>query len=265
MSAASILNIRPSLVLAVWLSNAIYYRRNWWKTILPNFFEPVIHLLGLGFGLGAMISDSAFGVSYFAFIAPGLMAASTMQGASFESTYNVFFKMRVYKTYDSFLNTEASIDDIALGEIIWSTTRAAAYGLSFLLVLLGFDLFGVDVIQSWWVLAAPLVVLLIGSLFSALGLAMSALFTTMDYFAFYFTLFIGPLFMLSDMFFPVEQFPYGSEIAWCTPLYHGVRIMRDLFQGTVAGDTLVSFAWLSVVTTVVFFWAIRLVRKRLIK
>ena len=78
---------------AVWMRNLTVYRHTWWTNILPNFFEPLLYLIGMGIGLGFYVGEEMGGESYLVFIAPGLMAAAAMNGATFETTYNMFVKL----------------------------------------------------------------------------------------------------------------------------------------------------------------------------
>ena len=103
------------MAVAVWRRNAAVYRHTWIKNILPNFFEPLLYLVGMGVGLGAYLQGELDGTSYITFIAPGLMAAAAMNGATFETTYNMFVKLHFGRLYDAFLCTPATLEDIAFG------------------------------------------------------------------------------------------------------------------------------------------------------
>ncbi len=217
----------------VWERNLRVYKSRWLYSIFPNFFEPVFYLLGLGVGLGAYVAaGGAFEGGYLAFIAPGLVAASAMNGASFETTYNVFVKLHFAKLYDAMVATRVNMEDVALGEILWAITRALLYGGIFLLVTL---FFGVPL--SATLLLAPLAIVLIGFCFAAIGMTFTALIPSIDYFSFYFTLFLTPLFLFSGIFFPIAgRFPdFLVVVAQLTPLYHGVELMRGLTTGKLAG------------------------------
>jgi lipooligosaccharide transport system permease protein len=206
------------------------YSRTWQLNLLPNFFEPVFYLVGLGLGVGFYI-DQINGIPYAQFLAPGLIAIAAMNGASFESTYNVYVRMNIARTYDGILATPVSDRELVMGELLWSITRAAIYGTGFYCITLLFGL-----LPSAW---SPLlfgVVLLTGYLFSAIGQAYAHTIPTIDLFSFYFTLFYTPLFIFSDTFFPIrdrlsETWQWLPEI---TPLYHCVRLMRACASGEFA-------------------------------
>lgn len=231
---------------AVFMRNATDYSHSWRINILPNFFEPVLYLIGMGLGLGYYLNDGMAGQDYLGFIAPGLCAASAMNGSSFETTYNMFVRMTFARLYDAYLSTPAQIQDVAFGELMWATTRALVYGIAFLLVIFAMTLLGFELVTSPWALAMPLALALIGATFALIGELFTSLIRQIDLYSYYFTLWITPLFLFSGIFFPVERFPYGETIAWFTPLYHAVRLSRGLCHGPLESAHLVSFLWLVV-------------------
>lgn len=250
----------PSLdgAARVWLRNATVYRRTFKFNIVPNFFEPVFYLLSMGIGLGAYVAGVAD--SYLAWVAPGLLAASAMNGATFEVTYNTFVKMTYDRTYDAMLSTPLEVEDIALGELAWAVTRAGLYGAAFLLVM---ALFGL--VRSPLALLAIPASLLIGFLFAGIGMVFTALNRNIELYSYYFTLFITPLFLFSEIFFPLERMPLLlQKAALATPLYHAVRLCRYLMLGSGGQAALVSTVWMLAVGAVLFAVAIRLMRRRLV-
>ncbi|MGH8907731.1 MAG: ABC transporter permease [Egibacteraceae bacterium] len=242
------------------LRNVTLYRRSWKLNILPQFFEPLLYLLSIGFGLGLYIGQQVAGVDYVLFIAPGLLAAAAMNGAVFEVTYNVFIRLRFVHLYDAVITTPLEPEDIALGELAWAVIRSLLYGTVFLLVtaLLGY-------VRSPWALAAPLAVALIGLAFATLGMVYTGLVSKIELFTYFFTLFITPLFLFSGIFFPFQNLPAVARwVAWLTPLHHGVETLRALM---LTGDvpTAVAHAlWLLAFSALLFPPAINLFRRRLI-
>jgi lipooligosaccharide transport system permease protein len=203
------------------------YRRTWTWNILPNFFEPVLYLLSIGIGVGAYISEMG-GTSYIAFLAPGLVCVAAMNGASFEVTYNIYVRLTFEKAYDAMLTTPVEPDDVLAGEILWAVTRACIYGGCFFVVI---ALIGLAPFPSA-LLVLPLIPLA-GLLFAAIGLTFSLRIPNIDLFSFYFTLFLTPLFLFSDVFFPLnerlsERWLWVAEVL---PLLHPVRIARAAFRG----------------------------------
>src|SRR3989338_6844028 len=176
-------NIYFKSALSVWWRNAIMYSKTWKLNILPNFFEPVFFLIGLGLGVGFYIQQIG-GVPYPVFLAPGLVAIAAMNGASFESAYNVYVRMNYNRTYDAIIATPVNEHEIIIGELLWSITRAMIYGGIFYLITL---LFGI--VPSVWSPGILLVLVLVGYLFSTIGMAYAFTIPTIDLFSVYFTLF----------------------------------------------------------------------------
>src|SRR6056297_652438 len=246
----------------VWLRNLWVYHERWAYGLLPNFFEPVFYLLGMGVGLGFYVSaEGAFDGNYLGFIAPGLVAAAAMNGASFETTYNVFVKLHFGKIYDATIATPVGIEDVTVGEAAWAVTRALIYGGVFLFVTL---FFGTEV--SWRLLPALAGIALVGFAFSALGLAFTSVVPTIDLFSYYFTLFLTPSFLFSDIFFPVaDRFPPALVlVAEATPLYRSVQLLRGIVFGDYA-TALLDVAYLVAVGTALTGFAVWRMRRRVLR
>jgi lipooligosaccharide transport system permease protein len=262
-------DIDLTTALSVWRRNVTEYGHTWMTNMLPNFFDPVLYLLGMGLGLGMFLGREVGGLSYIEFIAPGLMAASAMQGASFETTYNVFVKMNFAKLYDAYLATPAQIQDIAFGELLWAVSRGLIYGMAFLCVLIGFTLAGYGIIVSPWALLLPLAMALTAMMFALIGLTFTASIRNINYYGFYYTLWLTPLFLFSGIFFPLDD-PniaggHGEKIAWFTPLFHAVRLMRGLAQGGLEASHAVSALWILAVCAILMAVVPRRMRKRMVK
>ena len=235
------------------LRNYTTYRTNW-KLFLTGFFEPVFYLFSIGIGVGALVDGFTTGgkeVSYAAFVAPGMLAASAFNGALLDSTFNVFFKLKYQKLYDQILSTPLTTGAIARGEIAWGQLRGSTYAAMFLLVMLAMGL-----IDSWWAVLALPAVLLIGFAFSAVCMAATTWIRNFQDFD-KITLFQLPLFLFSATFFPIDS--YSGPVRWiveCTPLYRGVVLCRELTTGTVSVASLVSVVYL-LVMGVVGLWVVR--------
>ena len=224
------LSISLASATRVWQRNLWVYSKRWAYALVPNFFEPVFYLLGMGLGLGYYVTlGGGFGDSFLAYIAPGLVAAAAMNGAAFEATYNVFVKLNFARLYDAMIATRVNAEDVVVGELLWATTRATAYGAVFLLITLFFDS-----PLSWRLVPAVAGIALVGFCFSAIGMAFTATIKTIEVFSYFFTMFLTPLFLFSDIFFPVhERFPPAlAALAEWTPLYRGVQLVRGLVNGT---------------------------------
>ena len=244
----------------LWQRNASIYRRTYKFNILPNFFEPFLYLLAMGLGLGAYLHHIR-GVRYIDFIAPGLIATAAMYGTSFEVTFNAFVKMQFGKVYDAVMATPLSIEDVALGELLWGTSRSVIYGTLFTAIAAGFG-----VVHSWLAVLAPVGIGLIGLMFSVIGLSFTAVIPLIDFFTYYWTLFITPMFMFAGIFFPLTKLPgWIHVLAWFMPLYHGVNLVRALTLTGDAGSALASAAWIVVVTGALLVLPLNLLHRRLVR
>lgn len=253
------MNVSLPHALSVWQRNAAMYRRTWKLNLLPNFFEPVLYLASLGIGVGAYITEMG-GTSYLAFLAPALVCVAAMNGASFEVTYNIYVRLTFEKAYDAMLTTPIEPDDILTGEILWAITRSAIYGGCFFIVLAFFGLAPFP--SSLWVL---LLIPLTGLLFAAIGIVFSLRIPNIDLFSFYFTLFLTPLFLFSDVFFPLkERLPQSwLWVAEVLPLLHPVRLARAAFRGELSLVILWDLAYILVVSALLVAWGRHEVRRRL--
>jgi lipooligosaccharide transport system permease protein len=253
-------DVRLRSALRLWQRNASIYRRTYKLNILPNFFEPFLYLLAMGLGLGAYLARIQ-GVRYLDFIAPGLVATAAMYGTSFEVTFNAFVKMQFGRVYDAVMSTPLSIEDVGLGELLWGTTRATIYGVVFLAIASAFG-----VVHSWLAVLAPVGIALTGLLFSVIGLAFTAVIPLIDYFTYYWTLFITPMFLFSGIFFPLERLPgWVQAVAWFVPLHQAVNLMRALLLTGDVGAAAAAGAWLAAVTAVLFVLPLNLLRRRMVK
>ncbi len=244
---------------AVWRRNAAMYARTWMFNLLPNFFEPVLYLVAIGVGVGAYVAEMR-GMPYASFLAPGLVCVAAMNGASFECTYNVYVRLTFDKAYDAMLTTPIGPDEVLIGEVLWAMTRSAIYGGCFFLVLI---LFGLAPLPH--ALLALVAIPLSGLLFAALGLAFTLRVPSIDLFSFYFTLFLTPLFLFSDVFFPLEERLSGVWlwIAELLPLLHPVRIARMAFRGELSPVLLWDVFYILALATALLVWTRAAVRARL--
>ena len=219
--------------------------RHAWMAFVSGFFEPVFYLFSLGVGLGALVgqvtADDGTPVAYATFVAPALLASSAMNGAVIDSTFNIFFKLKYARLYDSVLATPLGPRDIAVGEISWALIRGLVYSLGFFVVALLAGL-----VQSWWGLLAVPAALLIGFAFAAAGMACTTYMRSWQDFD-YVQLAILPMFLFSATFFPLATYPPALQwVVQATPLFHGVALVRDLMLGSVGAGLLVHAAYLLV-------------------
>ena len=249
---------QPRVAARVWRRDMRVFGKAWRSGLLPPFFDPVFYLLAMGFGLGTYLA-TVRGIPYKQFVGPGLMASAVMWAASFETTWNLYFKIEETRLFDAVLATPVEVQDIVLGEIAWAATRAVVYGTVFLVVVTAFGL-----VDSPWALTAPLFLLLGGACFGSLGVAFTSLTRRVDGYSYYFTLFITPLFLFSGIFYPLDRLPdWVGVVAWFTPLYHLVEITRGLALGPDASAILGNATWLAVLTLALFPLPVLRLRSRL--
>lgn len=213
-----------------------------WIIVLTGVVEPVFYLLALGIGLGGYIGGvtDAQGqpVPYAAYIAPALLAVSAMNGAIYDSTWNVFFKMHFGKLYQGMLATSLGPLDVALGEISLALLRGAAYGTTFLLVM---QLLGLNL--SWTALLALPAMVVIAFGFASVGMGITSYLKTfqqMDWIPFV----MLPMFLFSATFYPLTVYP--EPIQWfiqALPLWHGVELLRGLTLGALGPTMLVHLGY----------------------
>ncbi len=243
----------------VWQRNFSVYTKLYKSSMVLNFVEPVLYLIALGIGLGAFVKEIN-GVPYINFIAPGIIASSSMFAATFECTYGTYVRMTYQKTFDAILATPVNIDDLIAGEIMWGATKSLIYGTIITIVI---SLFGL-IDSAWIILAIPLL-FISGLIFAEISVIFVSIVPGIDSFNYFYTLFMTPMFLFSGIFFPLEGLPpVISKIAFFTPLYHFVNIYRALSAGklTIAGWDIL---WIFAVVIILAPYPFRLMRKRIIK
>ena len=245
--------------------NLLVYKYTW-MVIVSGFFEPLFYLLSIGVGLGAIVPPID-GVSYSAFVAPGLLASSCLNGAITDGFFNVHFKLHHQKTYDGILSTPMRVPDVAFGEMLWALGRGSIYAAAFLCVLLALgEATGRPFLLSRWaVLAWPAAVLAAAS-FSAMALCLTTIARKIQDFDMVMGLLVMPMFLFSGIFVPVTRFP--EPVQWimrATPLYHAVSLLRQLTTGSVNITIAGHLAYLVVGGSVAFCVAMYRLERALIK
>lgn len=224
--------------------NVLVYRRIW-PLLASGVFEPVFYLFSIGVGVGSLIGKVSLAdgtlVDYRLFVAPALLASAAMNGAIYDATFNIFFKLKYAKLYDAVLSTPMTTTDVAVGEIVWSLLRGGLYAGSFLLLMvsLGFT-------QSWWVVLALPAATLVGFAFGAAGMAATTYVRTWADFE-WLQLIMLPMFLFATTFYPVTVYARPLRIfVECTPLYHAIELIRGLSLGRVGVGLLGNAAYLAV-------------------
>jgi lipooligosaccharide transport system permease protein len=207
------------------------YRRSW-MVIFSGFFEPLFYLFALGTGLhnlvGTVVGPGGHVISYTAFIAPALLASSAMNGAIFDSTINVFFKLKYAKLYDAMLATSLGPLDVAIGEISWALIRGGLYSAGFLVVMLVMGL-----TASWWAVLLLPAALLIALGFASVGMALTSYMKSIQDLDLVEVAML-PLFLFSGTFYSLSVYPAWLRIiVECLPLQHGIALLRGLNAGVL--------------------------------
>ena len=215
----------------------LQYKRSYRASIFSSFLTPVLFLAAMGLGLGSYVDGSATnpslgGVSYLAFLAPGLLAATCMQSAAFEGAFPIMAGLVWSRIFHAMYATPVTGRDIALGNLAWIGARMLLIATVFTAIIVAFG-----------AAASPLIVLAIpaaaltGLAFAAPIMAFSATQRTPEKFNAVFRFGITPLFLFSGTFYPVESLPtFLQPLAWVTPLWHGVSLTRGLSLGTIGED-----------------------------
>ncbi len=207
------------------------YRRSW-LVIFSGFFEPLFYLFALGTGLhnlvGTVVGPGGHVISYTAFIAPALLASSAMNGAIFDSTINVFFKLKYAKLYDAMLATSLGPLDVAIGEISWALIRGGLYSAGFLVVMVAMGL-----TASWWAALLLPAALLIALGFASVGMALTSYMKSIQDLDLV-EVAILPLFLFSGTFYSLSVYPaWLRVVVECLPLQHGIALLRALNAGAI--------------------------------
>jgi lipooligosaccharide transport system permease protein len=242
--------LRPRRAAAVTTRNVVAFRTSgtYWWLVVSGFAEPILYLLAIGWGVGALVGDIELPdgrvVSYLTFLAPALLATAAMNGAIAESTMNFFAKMKFVKLYDSVLNTPVTPVEIAFGELGWAMIRGGMYTCAFLVVMVAMDL-----TTPMRAVAALPAALLVGFAFGGIGIALATFMRSWQDFD-YVGIVQFALFLFSGTFVPVHSYPAALQgVVYLTPLYHGVELIRSITTGPAGWGQLWNVAYLLVVTT----------------
>ncbi|MEY3035162.1 MAG: hypothetical protein RLZ86_1784 [Actinomycetota bacterium] len=227
------------------IERSLYVNKLSWMIVVSGFFEPLFYLFSIRIGFGSLIGDIEFAgrtVSYAQFVAPALMASSAMNGAVYDSTMNVYFKLRHARLYDGVLATPMSSKDVAVGEIGWALTRGTLYSIVFLGCLIALGL-----TDSWTVFMAVPACLLLGAAFASVGMAATTYMRSWEDFDWVQTI-VLPLFLFSATFYPLSSYGAWGWVVQISPLYHGVALVRAACLGIATWGIVVHVAYLAALT-----------------
>lgn len=239
----------------------IVWRKLIWSALATNIANPLLMLFAFGFGFGRLI-DRLDGVSYMAFVVPGMIAYSAVFSASFETTIGSFSRYHMQKNWDATLSTPVTLSELLFGEVLWAALKAM---ISAVAVLIVGALWGGIPSLIGALFALP--VLFVASIgFACYGLVATSFAKGYDFFSYFFTFWITPMFVFSGVFFPLEQLPvYVRAISWMLPMTHLVEIVRSLSIGQPI--TLAAFAmhmgYMLILSAAAFWLAFRNMRRRM--
>jgi lipooligosaccharide transport system permease protein len=202
--------------------SALVTRRSW-PIFVSGFFEPFFYLLAIQIGFGVLVGRVDFAgrsVEYATFVAPALMAAAAMNGAIYDSTMNVYYKLRYARLYDAVLATPLSPGDVAMGEIGWAVVRGTAYSIAFAVTMAVLGL-----VESAWIIVAVPICALVAFAFASVGMAVTSYLRSWADFEFIPAVQL-PLFLFSATFFPLSLYGSWGWVVQLSPLYHGVALVR---------------------------------------
>ncbi|MGG7539827.1 ABC transporter permease [Rhizobium sp. Nf11,1] len=243
---------------AMWRRNYLGWKKAALVSILGNLADPMVYLFGLGTGLGLMVGRVE-GMSYIAFLATGMVAASAMTASTFETIYAAFARMRDQRSWEAILYTQMTLGDVVLGEVAWAATKALLAGTAIAVVaaILGYA------VWSSIPYVVP-VIALTGIAFASLAMIVVALAPSYDYFIFYQTLILTPMLFLSGAVYPVTQLPGKvQQMATFLPLAHAIDLIRPAMFGRPAADVMFHLGVLFIFGVLPFFVSTALLRRRL--
>ena len=244
--------------IAVWRRNYLVWKKLAAESVLGNIIEPLLYLVGFGFGLGSMVPEVE-GVKYIAYLAGGTICYSTMLAASFEALYSGFARMHVQRTWEGILNAPVSLEDVVFAEWVWAASKSFLSGTAVLIVAAALGLG-----QSWTMVFILPLAFLIGLTFAGLGLIMTAMAKSYDFFMYWFTLALTPMMLLCGVFYPLTNMPpWLQAVASVLPLTHAIELGRPLLLGRWPEHPVLNMAVLAAYGLAGFYIALLLFRRRL--
>ena len=247
-------------MIHVWRRNLLVWRKLLMPSILLNFGEPFLYLLGLGLGLGRFIGELG-GLPYLSFLASGLIASSCMNTATFEGLFSVYTRMVPQQTYESMLATPLEVDDIVAGEMLWCATKALFSSTAILLVS-----FLLGAISHWQALLCIPLFFLTGLCFAGPAILIASFSRSYDFFSYYITLVLTPMFIFCGVFYPVTSLPdFAQSLVQVLPLSHAIALLRPLATGQEPSWIILHLSVLVAFVLVSFYLATVLVRRRLVQ
>ncbi len=243
----------------VWLRNFIAWKKNFLTSLVGDVIDPIIYFLGFGYGFRALVGN-VNGVDYVAFIVPGIIMSSAMTGTSYECTFGSFTRIGGRKTYRALLIAPIMIEDFVIGEVLWGMTKGF---ISAIIMLIFTTIFGY--FPGWVIILNILNIIITTFVFASTSMFFTSISRSYDFFSYYFTAFISPMFILSGIFFPLSSFPeWASFISRIFPLTYSVHLAREIYNGTFSPLLIVDVLFLLLWGSFFFYLSIKFMKKRLI-
>ncbi|MBF0283976.1 MAG: ABC transporter permease [Magnetococcales bacterium] len=243
-----------------WRRHFLVWRKTFAASLMGSLGEPLLYLLGLGYGLGKFIGEVE-GVPYLFYLAAGILAGNSMNAATFEALYGGFTRMTRQYTFHAMLATPLSVADVVAGEIAWAASKSLISGSAIYLVGVGLGIF-----SPWQGLAALPVVFLSGLVFASLAMTVTAISPNYEFFMYYFTLVTTPMFLFCGVFFPADGLPQAVQgVVQLLPLSHVAALIRPLSAGVVPEDAWMHLSALAGYFVVAGSLAVRLVQRRMVR
>jgi lipooligosaccharide transport system permease protein len=251
------INLRDGL--AVWRRNVIVHLRIWKMNLVAPIIEPVISVLGFGWGIGALVAGRVSGISYLSFAGAGLLAITVLMRAMFEATYASYFKMVYQSTYDAILATPVDAESLAFAEILWAITHGLFDTIIIMTVLVVFG-----AATSPWAVLAPLPLLIGATFMAGLSLGTTAHVHDIDAFNVYMAVFFSTMYV-TGAFFPIEVLPGWMQIpARILPTTEAIDLTRAFLTGRFLTRHVYEAVYLVISAFVACEWAMRSLRKRMV-
>jgi len=255
------LDFAPAYAWAVTRRHELVWRKLIWSSLVTNVANPLLFLLAFGFGLGRFIG-TVDGTPYLAFVVPGMVAYSALFAASFETTIGAYTRYSLQRSWDAVLATPVTLKELLLGEVLWAALKGMISAVSVLLVGLAWG----GVPDPLGGLALLPIVFLATLGFASQGLLATAYAKGYDFFSYFFTFWITPMFVFSGVFFDLARFPAAIKaIAWVLPMTHLIAVIRPLSTGAPLDPALAALhiGYTLALTVTVFALAYARIRRRM--
>src|SRR5256714_13279982 len=255
----AIANVDFRDALAVWRLNLEVHLRVWKMNLVAPIIEPVISILGFGWGIGALVIGRVAGISYLSFAGAGLLAVTVLMRAMFETTYASYFRMVYQSTYDAILATPVDAESLAFAEILWAITHGLFDTLIIMVVL---TVFGAA--TSPWAILAPVPLIVGASFMAGLSLGITAHVHDIDAFNVYMAIFFSTMYV-SGAFFPLDVLPIWLQVpARILPQTESIELTRAFLTGRFQPRHVYEAIYLIISALIACEWAMRRLKRRMV-